>query len=183
MGYIENNLIGGESVIYHARLHWIILIKPVLVSLVLIAAAVASFYFADTGSPENATLLQRIGSGLIVLAVIPLIVAGIRRASREYAVTNKRVIMQIGAVQRKTEEMFLTKIESIGVDQSVTGRMLGYGTVVIRGTGGSFEPFERVSAPLELRRQIQEQIGRSLDGNVGNVGDAGNAGNAARTKF
>ncbi len=54
--------------------------------------------------------------------------------------------------------MFINKIESIGVDQSVAGRMLGFGTVAIRGTGGLFEPFERVSEPLELRRQIQEQI-------------------------
>jgi hypothetical protein len=42
--------------------------------------------------------------------------------------------------------------------------MLGYGTVTIRGTGGSFGPFERVSAPLELRRQIQDQIGKSFGG-------------------
>jgi len=170
MGYIENNLIEGESVIYHARLHWIILIKPFLVSLVFIGASIVLFYFAlKDPAPDNAPLLKQIGIVLAVLAVIPLIVGIIRRSSREYAVTSKRVIMQIGSVQRKTEEMFLNKIESIGVDQSVTGRMLGYGTVVIRGTGGSFEPFHRVSAPLELRRQIQEQIGRSFNGNVPRV--------------
>jgi hypothetical protein len=31
---------------------------------------------------------------------------------------------------------FSTKAESIGVDESGLGRMLGYGSVVIRGAGG-----------------------------------------------
>ena len=59
--------------------------------------------------------------------------------------------------------MFLNKIESVGVDQSIFGRMAGYGAIVIRGNGGTLEPFGRVSAPLEFRRQIQEQIGRTFD--------------------
>jgi uncharacterized membrane protein YdbT with pleckstrin-like domain len=173
MGYIENNLIGGESIVYRARLHWVLFLKPALVSVLLVAAASTLLYYASQNSdPDNSRLMERIALVLILIAIIPIVVAMIRRASREYAVTNKRVIMQVGAVQRKTEEMFLNKIESIGVDQSVTGRMLGYGTVVIRGTGGSFEPFQRVSAPLELRRQIQDQIGRTFDGNAANAGSA-----------
>ena len=81
--------------------------------------------------------------------------------SAEFAVTNKRVILKTGFVQSKTAEMFLNKIESVGVDQSISGRILGFGTIVIRGTGGSLEPFHRVSHPLRFRNEIQEQIGRS----------------------
>jgi uncharacterized membrane protein YdbT with pleckstrin-like domain len=165
MGYIDNNLIDGETVVYHARLHWVLFLKPLLLSLIFVAIAAALFYFAsDSIDSGNTLLMQRIGGVLILLAIIPIVVGVFRRSAREYAVTNKRVIMQIGTVQRKTEEMFLNKIESVGVDQTVTGRMLGYGTVTIRGTGGSFEPFALVSAPLELRRQIQEQIGKSFGG-------------------
>jgi uncharacterized membrane protein YdbT with pleckstrin-like domain len=163
MGYIDKNLIDGENVIYEARLHWVLFLRPALLSLIFIAVAVALFYFAsDSISSNNTSLMQRIGIVLIVLAVLPIAVGMIRRSAREYAVTNKRVVMQNGVMGRQTEEVFLNKIESIGVDQSVMGRMLGYGTVTIRGTGGSFGPFERVSAPLELRRQIQDQIGKSF---------------------
>lgn len=164
MGYIENNLISGESVTYRARLHWIVMVKSGLVSLALLAVAGTLFYFALNGAaPDSATLMERIGGVLILIAAIPLIVAAVRRASPEYVVTSKRVVMKAGTFQNKTEEIFLNKIESIGVDQGVMGRMLGFGTIVIRGTGGSFEPFERIAAPLEFRRQIQEQIGRSLE--------------------
>lgn len=164
MGYIENNLITGESITYRARSHWILYVKPGLVSLILVAVAAGLFYYAHQGTqPDYTPLMQKTGGVLLGIALIPLIVAAILRGSREYVVTSKRVIMKTGSFQNKTEEMFLNKIESIGVDQSVTGRMLGYGTVVIRGTGGSWEPFERVGAPLEFRKQIQEQIGRSLE--------------------
>ena len=72
------------------------------------------------------------------------------------------MILKIGAVTRRTAEIFLNKIESVGVEQTVTGRALGYGTIVMRGTGGSLEPFHLVSAPLEFRKQIQQQIGESF---------------------
>jgi uncharacterized membrane protein YdbT with pleckstrin-like domain len=170
MGYIDDNLIEGETVIYEARLHWVLFLKPMILTFIFVAIAAALFYFAaESINPESTTLMRRIGGVLIVLAIIPVVVGAFRRSSREYAVTNKRVVMQIGVVGRMTEEVFLNKIESIGVDQTVMGRMLGYGTVTIRGTGGSFEPFERVSAPLELRRQIQDQIGKSFGGTLPTV--------------
>jgi uncharacterized membrane protein YdbT with pleckstrin-like domain len=163
MGYIDKNLIEGETVVYDARPHWVLYLKPMILTVIFIAIAAALFYFApESTNPDSTLLMRRIGGVLIGLAIIPVIVGAFRRSAREYAVTNKRVVMQIGVVSRTTEEVFLNKIESVGVDQTVFGRMLGYGTVTIRGTGGSFEPFERVSAPLELRRQIQEQIGKSF---------------------
>jgi uncharacterized membrane protein YdbT with pleckstrin-like domain len=166
MGYIDKNLIDGETVVYEARLHWVLFLRPAILSLIFIAVAVALFYFAsDSINANNTSLMQHIGWVLIVLAILPVVAGVFRRAAREYAVTNKRVVMQNGVMGRQTEEVFLNKIESIAVDQTVMGRMLGFGTVTIRGTGGSFGPFERVSAPLELRRQIQDQIGKAFGTN------------------
>src|SRR6202035_3793946 len=96
------------------------------------------------------------GAGILAIAAIPIAVANISRSSAEFAVTNKRVILKTGFIQKETAEMFLNKIESVGVDQSIGGRIAGFGTIVIRGTGGTLEPFHRVSSPLEFRRQIQE---------------------------
>ena len=39
------------------------------------------------------------------------------------------------------------------------GRMLGYGSVIVRGTGGTFETFSRIAHPNEFRREVQQQIG------------------------
>jgi len=49
-------------------------------------------------------------------------------------------------------------VESIEVSESTIGRLLGYGTVMMIGTGGTSEPFQRVAHPLEFRSQVQQQI-------------------------
>src|SRR5262245_59009378 len=163
MGYVHDNLISDENVTYLARLHWILFLKPVLLALVLGGLAGLLFYLSTSAEPTWSNIFTLAGIASIVAALIPLITAWIARASAEFAVTNKRVILKIGFIQKKTAEMFLNKIESVGVDQSILGRLFGYGTIVIRGTGGSLEPFDNVSKPLEFRRQIQEQIGRSFE--------------------
>jgi hypothetical protein len=46
----------------------------------------------------------------------------------------------------------------VEVEQSVAGRILGFGSITVRGTGGTNEPFNHVADPLEFRRQVQHQI-------------------------
>jgi uncharacterized membrane protein YdbT with pleckstrin-like domain len=90
--------------------------------------------------------------GLFTLFIAPLI----DRACSEFAITNRRVIIKLGLVSRRTFEMNLSKIESVNVDQSLLGRMLGYGTITIIGTGGTKETFADIAAPVEFRRQFQQ---------------------------
>ncbi|WP_395051503.1 PH domain-containing protein [Flavobacterium sp.] len=78
------------------------------------------------------------------------------RYSDEFAITNKRIIVKTGLISRKTLEMNLSKIESVNVDQSILGRMLGYGTIRIIGTGGTREEFPNISNPIEFRKKFQE---------------------------
>ena len=74
----------------------------------------------------------------------------------EFAITNKRVIIKKGLIRRDTFEMNISKIESVNVDQSILGRILGYGTVRIVGTGGSLSSFCKIRHPLEFRKKFQE---------------------------
>ncbi len=101
MAYIDHNLIENESVVYRAKLHWIFFLKPAFFALVLIAASSAFFYFASQVSENGATAMRWIGGALIVLAAISIVVAVIRRSSREYAVTNKRVVCANRHFQQK----------------------------------------------------------------------------------
>ncbi len=73
----------------------------------------------------------------------------------EFAVTNKRVLVKVGFISRHTLELLLSKVETVGVDQSILGRILGYGTIVVIGTGGTREPFRAITDPLEFRHQVQ----------------------------
>ncbi len=76
--------------------------------------------------------------------------------SSEFAITNKRVIIKTGLISRKTIEMNLQKIESVNVAQSILGRILGYGDIVIVGTGGTREKFKRIRKPITFRKKFQD---------------------------
>lgn len=89
---------------------------------------------------------------IFTLFIAPLI----DRLTSEFAITNKRIIIKVGFISRRTLEMNLGKVESVHVDQSMLGRILGYGTITVIGTGGTKEPFSDISAPLEFRRQFQQ---------------------------
>jgi uncharacterized membrane protein YdbT with pleckstrin-like domain len=92
--------------------------------------------------------------GILTLWLLPLI----DYWTSEFAITNKRVIVKIGLISRQTLELNLQRVESVSVDQSILGRLLGYGTITIIGTGGTREPFHRIANPLEFRKAVEEQL-------------------------
>jgi Bacterial PH domain len=162
VGYIENNLIAGEKVLFKTHLHWIVLVRSLLLGLLLVAGGLA-LLIADYELPvqdgEHPAMLIG-GIFLLVLGGASTTSGFIRRNATEVGVTNRRVLIKTGLMERKSIEVLLAKVESIGVEETALGRMLGYGSVIIRGTGGTFETFKKISHPNEFRRQVQQQIGQ-----------------------
>ena len=151
MSYIEKNLMSGESVIYSAKLHWVVFLWPA------IWLVIALIMFSSGGDAAAA------GGGAIVIAILTGIASFINYSTSEFGITNKRVLAKVGFIRRNSLEVLLTKVEGIQVNQGILGRMLGYGSVVVSGTGGSKDPFHKISAPLEFRRKAQEQIASVQD--------------------
>lgn len=143
MGFIDNSLMSGEKVIYRAKLHWIVF-KWAIVLLFL-----AFFMMADVG--ENAI-------GGFLLAAIVGAFNFIKLKTSEMGVTNKRVLIKVGLIKRHSLETLLEKVEGIQVIQSALGRILGYGTIVVVGSGGTREPFSMIDNPMKFRKKVQEQI-------------------------
>jgi uncharacterized membrane protein YdbT with pleckstrin-like domain len=79
----------------------------------------------------------------------------IRGISLEVAVTTDRFVKKTGFVSITTEEVSLDKIEEVNVDESILGRIFGYGTVSVHGTGAGDISVDLVTDPVGLRRQIQ----------------------------
>ena len=149
MGYVDKNLLPGERVIYRTHLHPIIFATPTFLTLVGILLVAVGLI--------NPTLvvLAVVGVLFLVAAVIFGLPRYVRLKSSEFAITDKRVLVKTGVVRRHTLELLLSKVETIGVEQGVLGRILNYGTVTIVGTGGTKEPFKGITRPLEFRRQVQ----------------------------
>jgi uncharacterized membrane protein YdbT with pleckstrin-like domain len=150
VAYVDKHLLTGERVVYRSRQHWVVFTGP---ALLFVAALLPLVY-----SRNNAVLTAATVIGLA--ALLWAAARAIARLSAEFTVTNKRVVIKLGTIRRRAIEMLLSKIEEIAVDQGVGGRILGFGTLVIVGTGGSKEIFMLIADPLEFRRQVQEQIER-----------------------
>ncbi len=129
---------------------------------VLAGVALLVFSFGarqNTESHSNVLVWPALAS--FVVAAILFAVGLIKRNATEMGLTNKRVIVKTGLANRRTIELLLSRIESVVVEEPAMGRVLGYGTVIIRGTGGTPEVFEKIAHPLEFREQVQSQIASS----------------------
>jgi len=144
MGYIDDNLMSGEQVVYRTKLHWVIFLWPI------ICAVIAFMLFA--GGSTTA------GGFFLLVAIIWGISSFISLKTSEFGITNKRVLIKTGFIRRNSLETLLTKVEGIQVNQGMLGRILNYGTIIVKGTGGTSNPFHKIDAPLEFRKKVQEQI-------------------------
>jgi len=145
MGYVESNLLPNEQITYRAKLHWIIYALPVIVFLIAIVVALGGGGWIA-------------GMAIGIIGFVLFLPPWIKAASSEFAITNKRVLIKVGLIRRHSLELLLQKVEGIGVDQGVLGRILGYGTITVSGVGGTKETFQMISNPLEFRRQVQASV-------------------------
>ena len=152
MRYVRKVLQPGETVVYATKLHWLIYINTILLAIVCVVLVGAAVSTSDNQSISLAFAIAAIIFALLALSTG--LRAFIRRATTELAVTDHRVIYKSGLLSRHTIEMNRDKVESVDVDQSLLGRIFGYGTVVVRGTGGSLEPMRNIGDPLSFRSHI-----------------------------
>jgi uncharacterized membrane protein YdbT with pleckstrin-like domain len=162
LSYVEKHLIQGETIQYQTKLHWIVMLGHTLIAAVLaligVALLVAPWNSLSGGAASVAPISRWAGVGFLVIAAIFFGVGLVRRNATEMGITNKRVIVKTGLANRRTIELLLSRIESVVIEEPAMGRMLGYGTVIIRGTGGTPEVFEKIAHPLEFREKVQSQI-------------------------
>jgi uncharacterized membrane protein YdbT with pleckstrin-like domain len=150
MSYVKRILEPGEIVTHVTRTHWRVYLPAILLLILAIAALAASNYVAP-----DLTVVPGIAAAiLLVLALLSWIPAFLHRWTTELAVTNRRIIFKSGLFRRHTMEMNMAKVESVDVDQSVIGRILGFGTVTIRGTGGGIEPMRNIADPIAFRNHV-----------------------------
>ena len=156
MGFVDESLLPGETIVYRAHVHWKVFMLPAFFALSALVLIVASFVIPVIGLGFAIT-----GCILLAPAVIIGIERWIRYSASEFAVTERRVLIKVGVIRRHSVEILLEKVEGIGVEQTVPGRLFNFGSIIITGTGGTRETFHEMSAPMEFRRQVQARIGGS----------------------
>jgi len=146
---VEEQLQPGEEILYRAHVTRISLLPPAL-GLVLTAGAGIFFWRLS----EDPVVLLVAG----VIAAVLAVVIGVKYLvlqSKEYVLTNRRVVQQTGILAKRSNDAHLDKVNNVEHRQTLWGRLLGYGDVAIdtaSETGTTL--FARISAPLEFKRAI-----------------------------
>ncbi len=141
--YVDRNLNPGETLVYQTGIHPIVYAAPAV--FILLGIGLGTFGIPSAG-------LVVLGLGVLLLAA-----AWVRQWASEFAVTDRRVIVKVGFISRRTIEINMSKVESIEVNQDILGRLFNYGTILVIGTGGTKEPFALINDPLAFRRAVQSQ--------------------------
>ena len=149
MGYVERHLLTDERVLYKTRLHWILYLKAMLLTL---AGIVVAVLLKHVGEPWWGWYA---GVAVTVAGALWWLVRWIELRTSEFAVTSMRLIFKVGLVARYTTELMLSKVESISVTQGLFGRMLNFGDLTVTGTGGAREVFAGVHDPVGFRNEVQ----------------------------
>jgi uncharacterized membrane protein YdbT with pleckstrin-like domain len=147
----------GEEVVREARLNRVIYLP----SAILLVLAIILFAEVYRGGTETRVALP-VPVAFLAISLAVAIPAFIRRHSSEFAVTNKRVVVKVGFLRRHSTEILLRQVEGITVDQGILGRIFGYGTIVVEGTGSDRTPYSGIADPLKFRLAVQEQIESNL---------------------
>ena len=141
MSYVESNLMPEEHVVYAAKVHWYVFNPGVLV------LAFSSLFLAAGGVRDNPAFFF-----VFWTAIFFLVRGFLIRNTTELAVTSQRVIAKFGVIRHHSIELNLSKVESFEVVQGIFGRMFGYGTIKVNGTGGVSTPIKHIADAVEFRR-------------------------------
>ncbi len=165
MGYIEDNLVHGEAIVFRTKLHWWVIV--ILVVNAVIFAALLSFLgtlllsLGTTSTPSSTSVQTSMLSALCLLCGAPfvllaLIMGFLSYTSSEFGLTNRRIMIKTGIIRRHTLELNLGKVESFQVRETLWGRIVGYKTIILTGSGGTHQPFKYVAQAREFQKKVTE---------------------------
>ncbi len=148
-------LLPGERILASSSRHWIVLVKPVLATLLVMAVAIALIVLLPL--PGELKLLLGLADGLLGLSVVNIYYWGWR--AHEYVLTDQRVILNEGLLSKFSRSIAIDRIQDLTTFQGVWGRALRYGDIEVESAGReSAEVLSTVPRPQELRNAIFAQM-------------------------
>jgi len=162
--YVRRAMQKDEKILYTAQLHWVI--YKMAITILILGAVIGHFgvfgsYFLLGDSDwamHLATYIKSVAIGTVLLGAMQAAFSYIRQISTELVITNQRVIAKHGFVSTTSYELMLPKVEGATIDQTIMGRILGYGTLMVKGTGGGISPIDHVADPYKFHTELMDAL-------------------------
>ena len=129
MGYVEDTIGTNEKIVYIVQFHWIYTLGAFLYLL----------FF-----------------GVFIIGIIIFLRMIINKWTTERVLTDSRYIQKTGWISRDTEEISIYKIEEVDLSQSILGRILGYGSISVSGTGSGNILLKSIDNPIIFQKHLND---------------------------
>lgn len=130
-GYARKQLSGDERVVAFRHSHPIFLLRHVVPRVVVAAVVVAAFVVVGGAHENLKTIANALAAVVAVGALGWVLLAFLRWRFAEYVVTDRRLMVVRGILRKGVMEASLDKVNDTKFDQSVLGRLFGYGDLEI----------------------------------------------------
>jgi uncharacterized membrane protein YdbT with pleckstrin-like domain len=130
----DPTLTEDEHLVLRLHPHWKTLIGPVLVAVLVVAAAL----IAEVVIPSNsaAAVERLVVAAVAILAVMLwLIVPVLRWRTTTYELTTRRLRVRSGIATRRGRDIPLARINDVSFEKGLLDRLLGSGRLVVESAG------------------------------------------------
>ena len=166
MSKTRDTLSSKEKIVYETHLHWVLFLEAL--SYILIGLGVSVIAYEYGGIYQK--FVHYCSLPFWLYGAIKFLMEWVQHRSSDFIITNNRVIIKVGVINRSSVSMPLSKIESIEIDQTLAGQLFGYGSIHITGTGTATSKFNFLANPGKFRQKIQQASNQSgQDSNSGSM--------------
>jgi uncharacterized membrane protein YdbT with pleckstrin-like domain len=151
-------LIEGEQLVLDLRPHWVALVLPSIVTVLILVA----WGFAFANAPDDGTGRSVVIWGSLIVGVLILLWYPVRAfvnwATSNFAVTSDRIVHREGFIAKRSMEIPLEAINDVRFSQSVLERIVGAGDLIIQSASEfGRNVFANIRNPESVQRTIYEQ--------------------------
>ena len=164
MAYSRKLLNRGEHVNLDLHPHWVVFVKPSVISIVVLAL---SIYAQKLEDGWLKTGVSRVLIVALIASFIAVGVVAVRWSRTFFVVTSQRVIFRQGVLARRGVEIPLERVNNVNFKQSILERMLGAGDLLIESASEDGQQlFSDIRDPEQVLNIIHEAINASTKRNL-----------------
>ena len=166
MSYARNLLSRGEDVVHESRQHWFAIVARTWIWIVAVIVALAIIIFLNGNAPVGGETVD----GILTIVVVVALIASLAYIgfvlwdwrNQEWLITTRRVIRAEGVLNKSVADSSLEKINDARLDQSIFGRMFGFGTLDIltaaeEAGGTNLADFPMIAEPVQFKKAMFDQ--------------------------
>jgi uncharacterized membrane protein YdbT with pleckstrin-like domain len=155
MGYLESIMGTEEQIIFSTRRHWLAIGGTVVTSALLSTVIIAAAVILTTTQLGSLALILLL---LLTLPIGRLLTAYIDWWNEQFVVTNRRIIQVEGVFNKHVIDSSLDKVNDVVMDQSMMGRLLGYGDIeILTASDIGVNKLKKISHPIRFKTTMLDQ--------------------------